>query len=210
VVRAPRGAHRTRFTGRMATAPTMAQTRPPRTARRSCRRRPPGRSARSPARWRTEERRPCLGEASSDEDHRDAGASATMRMPSEPPTRPMTIQGRRMPSCDEVRSLILPKNGLPSMASRAPVPATSARLSGARSIPTSESTFNPRARKHRALRPPQAAWSQATNAPPASGDDRPKSRANGQITTSITTRGDASSSHSLLPFDQPANFGNAG
>ena len=33
---------------------------------------------------------------------------------------------------------------------------------------------------------------------------RPESWANGQITTSITTRGDASSSHSLLPFDQPA------
>jgi hypothetical protein len=70
------------------------------------------------------------------------GASATTRMPREPPTRPMTIQGRRMPSRDEVRSLILPKNGLPTMASRAPTPATSARLSGARSIPTSELTFN--------------------------------------------------------------------
>ena len=70
------------------------------------------------------------------------GASATTRMPREPPTRPMTIQGRRMPSRDEVRSLILPKNGLPTMASRAPIPATSARLSGARSIPTSELTFN--------------------------------------------------------------------
>ena len=54
----------------------------------------------------------------------------------------MTIQGRRMPSRDEVRSLILPKNGLPNMASRAPTSATSARLSGARSIPTSELTFN--------------------------------------------------------------------
>ena len=70
------------------------------------------------------------------------GANATTRMPREPPTRPMTIQGRRMPSRDEVRSLILPKNGLPNMASRAPIPATSARLSGARLIPTSESTFN--------------------------------------------------------------------
>jgi hypothetical protein len=47
-----------------------------------------------------------------------------------------------MPSRDTVRSLILPKNGLPTMASRAPTPATSARLLGARSIPTSESTFN--------------------------------------------------------------------
>jgi hypothetical protein len=72
------------------------------------------------------------------------GASATTRTPREPPTSPMTIQGRRMPSRDVVRSLILPKNGLPTMASRAPIPATSARLSGARSIPTSESTFNAR------------------------------------------------------------------
>ena len=70
------------------------------------------------------------------------GASATMRMPAEPPTRPMTIHGRRMPSRDAVRSLILPKNGLPTMASRAPTPATSARLFGACSIPTSEFTFN--------------------------------------------------------------------
>ena len=54
----------------------------------------------------------------------------------------MTIQGRRMPSREEVRSLILPKNGLPNTASSAAIPATSARLSGARSIPTSESTFN--------------------------------------------------------------------
>ncbi len=72
------------------------------------------------------------------------GASATMRTPAEPPARPMTIHGRRMPSRDEVRSLILPKNGLPTMASRAPVPATSARLSGARPIPTSELTFSAR------------------------------------------------------------------
>ena len=70
-----------------------------------------------------------------------SGASATMRMPREPPARPITIHGRRMPSRDAVRSLILPKNGLPTMASRAPVPATSAKLSGARSIPTSEFTF---------------------------------------------------------------------
>ena len=69
------------------------------------------------------------------------GASATMRTPREPPARPVTIHGRRMPSGDAVRSLIRPKNGLPTMASRAPAPATSARLSGARSIPTSEFTF---------------------------------------------------------------------
>ena len=83
-----------------------------------------------------------LGEAPSDEDHRDARGNATTRMPREPPTRPITIHGRRMPSRDPVRSLILPKNGLATMASRAPIPATSARLSGARSIPTSEFTFN--------------------------------------------------------------------
>ena len=53
----------------------------------------------------------------------------------------MTIHGRRMPSRDEVRSLIFPKNGLPNNATRAPIPATSARLLGARWIPTSESTF---------------------------------------------------------------------
>src|SRR5450755_959023 len=72
------------------------------------------------------------------------GASATMKMPRDPPARPMTIHGRRMPSRDAVRSLILPKNGLPAIATRAPAPATSARLPGARSIPTSESTFNAR------------------------------------------------------------------
>ena len=70
------------------------------------------------------------------------GASATIPMPREPPARPMTIHGRRMPSRDEVRSLILPKNGLPNNATRAPIPATSARLFGACLIPTSESTFN--------------------------------------------------------------------
>ena len=56
----------------------------------------------------------------------------------------MTIQGRRMPNRDEVRSLILPKNGLANIDSRAPIPVTSARLFGARSIPTSELTFNAR------------------------------------------------------------------
>src|SRR5215204_292454 len=56
------------------------------------------------------------------------GASATMRMPREPPTRPMTIHGRRMPNGDDVRSLILPKIGLANIANSAPVPATSARF----------------------------------------------------------------------------------
>ena len=54
----------------------------------------------------------------------------------------MIIQGRRMPSREEVRSLILPKNGLPTMASSEPIPVTSPRLLGACSIPTSELTFN--------------------------------------------------------------------
>ena len=69
------------------------------------------------------------------------GASATIPTPREPPARPVTIHGRRMPSGDAVRSLIRPKNGLATMASRAPTPATSARLAGACLIPTSESTF---------------------------------------------------------------------
>ncbi len=54
----------------------------------------------------------------------------------------MIIQGRRMPSRQEVRSLNLPKSGLHTMASKAPTPATRERLFGARSIPTSELTFN--------------------------------------------------------------------
>ena len=70
------------------------------------------------------------------------GASATITMPTEPPTSPVAIHGRRMPSRDVVRSLILPKNGLATIASKAPVPATTARLPGARPSPTSESTFN--------------------------------------------------------------------
>ena len=72
------------------------------------------------------------------------GASATTRTPREPPTRPMTIHGRRMPNRDEVRSLSLPKNGLATIDSRAPTPATSDRLLGACSIPTSELTFSAR------------------------------------------------------------------
>ena len=47
-----------------------------------------------------------------------------------------------MPSRDEVRSLSLPKNGLANIASRAPTPATSARLLGACSIPTRELIFS--------------------------------------------------------------------
>ena len=65
------------------------------------------------------------------------GANATTRTPREPTTRPMTIHGRRMPSFDEVRSLIFPKNGLAKIDSREPVAATSAKLFGACLIPTS-------------------------------------------------------------------------
>ena len=72
------------------------------------------------------------------------GASATTRIPTEPPSRPATSQGRRMPSREAVRSLILPKNGLANMARNAPTPATSERLLGARSVPTSALTFNDR------------------------------------------------------------------
>src|SRR5438132_3791135 len=70
------------------------------------------------------------------------GANAIIRMPTVPPSRPMTIHGRRMPSRDQVRSLILPKKGLPNIATRAPSPATSARLLGACLIPTSELTLS--------------------------------------------------------------------
>ena len=70
------------------------------------------------------------------------GANATMRMPNVPPTSPMTIHGRRMPNDDEVRSLMRPKNGLPTMDSEAPTPVTSAKLLGALSMPTRELTFN--------------------------------------------------------------------
>ena len=43
-----------------------------------------------------------------------------------------------MPSRDEVRSLSLPKNGFPTIANKAPIPVTTAKLLGACSIPTSE------------------------------------------------------------------------
>ena len=72
------------------------------------------------------------------------GANATTRIPADPPSSPITIQGRRMPSVEVVRSLSLPKNGLANMARNAPIPATSERLLGARSVPTSALTFNDR------------------------------------------------------------------
>jgi hypothetical protein len=70
------------------------------------------------------------------------GASATTRVPTEPPARPITIQGRRMPHRDEVRSLRRPLRGLPNIATREPTPATTAKRRGACSIPTRESIFN--------------------------------------------------------------------
>jgi len=83
-----------------------------------------------------------LGDAPSEQDDRDAGGHRDNSDAEGTPARPVTIQGRRMPSRDAVRSLIRPKNGLATMASRAPTAATSARLAGARWFPTSESTFN--------------------------------------------------------------------
>ena len=78
-----------------------------------------------------------------DQDDRDVGrhrddedAERSARQADDHPRPP------HAPARDEVRSLSLPKNGLPTIATRAPIPATSARLSGARSIPTSEFTFN--------------------------------------------------------------------
>ena len=47
-------------------------------------------------------------------------AKATVRMPSEPPSRPITIHGRRIPSREVVRSLIRPKNGFATRASSDP------------------------------------------------------------------------------------------
>lgn len=43
-----------------------------------------------------------------------------------------------------MRSLILPTKGFPTIANRAPIPVTTAKLLGACSIPTSELTFNAR------------------------------------------------------------------
>ena len=56
------------------------------------------------------------------------GARATVRMPVLPPTSPTTIQGRRMPHRDVVRSLSRPKNGLLTIDSSDPTPVTRARF----------------------------------------------------------------------------------
>ncbi len=47
-----------------------------------------------------------------------------------------------MPKRDVVRSLSRPNSGLPTIATNEPTPAMSDRLFGARSVPTSELTFN--------------------------------------------------------------------
>ena len=49
-----------------------------------------------------------------------------------------------MPRLEVVRSLILPRSGLPNIATRAPTPVTSDRLRGAWSMPTSELTLSAR------------------------------------------------------------------
>ena len=72
------------------------------------------------------------------------GARATTRMPRLPAVRPATIQGRRMPHADVVRSLSLPKNGLATIASREPTLVTRASRPGAASVPTRSLTFNAR------------------------------------------------------------------
>ena len=114
------------------------------------------------------------------------GATATTRTPAVPPARPMIIHGRRLPSRDEVRSLILPKNGLANSASSAPTPATSARLVGARSLPTRELIFKARltsngARNNRMVPMYASAYSTTNRAPTrCTGGD--------SGTTSATTR----------------------
>ena len=79
------------------------------------------------------------------------GANETIATPTVPPTTPMTIHGRRMPSRDVVRSLIRPKNGLPNIATKAPMPATSARLPGACLMPTSAADLQRKGHQYRRL-----------------------------------------------------------
>ena len=77
-----------------------------------------------------------LGAAPPDQDDRDAGGHGNDQDAERPPTRPIIIQGRRIPNRDVVRSLSRPKSGLPTSATRLPSPVTRPRLAGARSIPT--------------------------------------------------------------------------
>jgi hypothetical protein len=107
----------------------------------------------------------------------------------------------------EVRSLILPKNGLATMASKAPAPATSARLLGASSMPTSEFTFidkeTSRGARNSRMVPMYASAYMATNA------QLTRSTAGGRGTTGsprdiaagVRASGMAHSSGRLLPVE---------
>ncbi len=68
-------------------------------------------------------------------------AMATVMMPMVPPARPTSIQGRRLPRREVVRSLSRPKKGLLTSANSEPAPVIRARLRGARSMPTSSLTL---------------------------------------------------------------------
>ena len=70
------------------------------------------------------------------------GASATTRIPTDPPASPITIHGRRIPNLDVVRSLSRPNNGLPTIATSDPTAAMRDSWFGARSVPTSALTFS--------------------------------------------------------------------
>jgi hypothetical protein len=72
------------------------------------------------------------------------GAVATTSVPAAPTATPVTIQGRRIPTLDVVRSLSRPNSGLAMMASSDPTPVTSARLRGAASMPTRSFTLRAR------------------------------------------------------------------
>lgn len=63
-------------------------------------------------------------------------------MPTVPPARPSSIQGRRIPNREVVRSLSLPDNGLANRARNEPAANVSARRPGASSAPTRSPTFN--------------------------------------------------------------------
>ena len=66
-------------------------------------------------------------------------------MPNDPPVRPISIHGRRMPNRDVVRSLSRPNSGLPTIATSEPDAGDerqAVRQPGRR--PTSELTFKAR------------------------------------------------------------------
>ena len=54
-------------------------------------------------------------------------ATAIVSSPREPEITPPSIQGRRIPNLDVVRSLKRPKNGFAASATKAPTPSTSER-----------------------------------------------------------------------------------